>query len=135
MSKSLYKTLEVSESASEAEIKKAYRKLARKYHPDVNKDASAEDKFKEINFYFGSKIGDELIKEMNPQIYRFYEKIKRWAGISAVTPIKKQACSGCNMKINDKIFSEVIKGEEIITCPHCGRVLFVEKEDLGTEEK
>ena len=49
MAKSLYKTLEVSEGASEVEIKKAYRKLARQYHPDVNKDAGAEDKFKEIN--------------------------------------------------------------------------------------
>ena len=49
MSKSLYKTLEINEGASESEIKKAYRKLARQYHPDVNKDASAEDKFKEIN--------------------------------------------------------------------------------------
>jgi len=49
MAKSLYDTLEINDSASEAEIKKAYRKLARKYHPDVNKDASAEEKFKEIN--------------------------------------------------------------------------------------
>jgi curved DNA-binding protein len=49
MAKSLYETLEVSENASEAEIKKAYRKLARKYHPDVNKDKGAEEKFKEIN--------------------------------------------------------------------------------------
>lgn len=49
MAKSLYDTLEVSESANEAEIKKAYRKLARQYHPDVNKDKGAEDKFKEIN--------------------------------------------------------------------------------------
>ena len=49
MSKSLYETLEITENASESEIKKAYRKLARQYHPDVNKDPSAEEKFKEIN--------------------------------------------------------------------------------------
>lgn len=49
MAKSLYDTLEISENASESEIKKAYRKLARQYHPDVNKDKGAEDKFKEIN--------------------------------------------------------------------------------------
>jgi curved DNA-binding protein len=49
MSKSLYETLGVSENASADEIKKSYRKLARKYHPDINKEESAVDKFKEIN--------------------------------------------------------------------------------------
>ena len=49
MAKSLYETLGVSENASADEIKKSYRKLARKYHPDINKDESAVDKFKEIN--------------------------------------------------------------------------------------
>ena len=49
MAKSLYETLGVSENASADEIKKAYRKLARKYHPDVNKDKEAVEKFKEIN--------------------------------------------------------------------------------------
>ncbi len=49
MAKSLYETLGVSENASPEEIKKSYRKLARKYHPDINKDESAIDKFKEIN--------------------------------------------------------------------------------------
>ncbi|NNE63768.1 MAG: DnaJ domain-containing protein [Gammaproteobacteria bacterium] len=44
-----YQILGVSRDASEAEIKKSYRKLARRYHPDVNKDASAEDKFKQVN--------------------------------------------------------------------------------------
>jgi curved DNA-binding protein len=49
LSKSLYDTLDVSENASADEIKKSYRKLARKYHPDINKSPEAEEKFKEIN--------------------------------------------------------------------------------------
>jgi len=49
MSKSLYDILGVSENATQEEIKRAYRKLARKYHPDVNKDKDAVEKFKEIN--------------------------------------------------------------------------------------
>ena len=44
-----YKTLGVPRTATQAEIKKAFRKLAQQWHPDVNTDSGAQERFKEIN--------------------------------------------------------------------------------------
>lgn len=66
---------------------------------------------------------DKLLATMDGKIISFYEKIRKWAGNTAVVKVRKQACYGCFMKINDKTYASVIKGEDIVTCPHCGRIL------------
>jgi len=95
----------------------------------VSVDGTIEEINKERNVVYQER--SELLEKFDNKILTFYEKIKRWAKDSAVVPVKKQACYGCYMKINDKTYAEVIKSEEIINCPHCGRILYKEDE---TEE-
>ncbi|OCL82915.1 zinc ribbon domain-containing protein [Arcobacter porcinus] len=77
---------------------------------------------------------NELLGNFDKKILTFYEKIKRWAKDTAVVPVKQQACFGCFMKINDKTYAEVIKGEEIVNCLHCGRILYKGEEEAQTIE-
>ncbi len=69
---------------------------------------------------------EQLVTQMNQKGLAFYQKIRRWAKNTTAVPVKHQACMGCFMAINDKTYSEVIKGEEITLCPHCGRLLYIE---------
>jgi molecular chaperone DnaJ len=73
LEKDYYATLDVSSNAPKDEIKKAYRKLAQRYHPDANKgDAAAEARFKEITEAHSILSNDEKRKE--------YDEIRRYGG-------------------------------------------------------
>ena len=72
---------------------------------------------------------DELVSGMSQKNLTFYQKIRKWAQNSTVVPVKKQACYGCFMRINDKTYASVLKQDDIVTCPHCGRILYKEIED------
>lgn len=74
---------------------------------------------------------EALVSQMNQKGLAFYQKIRRWAKNTTAVPVRHQACMGCYMAINDKTYSEVIRGEEITTCPHCGRLLYIEPEDTA----
>ena len=56
----------------------------------------------------------------------FYEKIRKWAKNTSVVPVRKQACGGCFIRINDRVFAEIKQSNDIVTCPHCGRILYIE---------
>ena len=64
--KDFYKTLSVSKGASQDEIKKAYFKLAKEYHPDVNKAPEAKEKFATINEAYET-LGDESKRKVYDQ--------------------------------------------------------------------
>lgn len=62
MGKDFYSILGVSRSASDDEIKKAYRKLALKYHPDKNKAPEAQEKFKQVAEAYEVLYVNKIIK-------------------------------------------------------------------------
>lgn len=63
MAKNFYETLGVAKDATPDQIKKAYRKLARKYHPDISKEANAEEKMQEINVAYDTLSNEEKKKQ------------------------------------------------------------------------
>jgi curved DNA-binding protein len=81
--KDYYKTLGVDKKATEKEIRSAYRKLARKYHPDVNPgDKSAEDKFKEIN-EANEVLSDPEKRKKYDELSTYYQQYGRMPGAGA----------------------------------------------------
>ncbi|GAB4224595.1 MAG: DnaJ C-terminal domain-containing protein [Francisella sp.] len=71
-----YSVLGVSRDASESDIKKAYRRLAKKYHPDVNKEKGAEDKFKEIQTAY-DVLGDKEKRKLYDMYGENWDKIQQ----------------------------------------------------------
>ena len=79
------------------------------------------------------KKKEALVEQMDSKITSFYAKIRRWAGNTSVVCVFKQACGGCFIKLNDTIYSEILKGNDIINCPHCGRILYANPSSKSTQ--
>lgn len=136
--KEAYSILEIPQSASPEEAKKKYRKLTKEYHPDINKDPGAEEKFKKINEayqyissgkgtskdVFSQSGGREPFNPFNPfgkQAVRSIEHINLNTTISF-----KESILGCQkeLKFHHKTKCKQCDGEGQITlsngCSKCG---------------
>lgn len=77
-----YKILGLQPDASEGEVKKAYRKLARKYHPDVNKEPGSEEKFKEITSAYDAITNPEKSRDFGKQGFSGFDNTGFDSGFS-----------------------------------------------------
>jgi predicted nucleic acid-binding Zn-ribbon protein len=116
----------------EEELKELQEKLTEEENGikelQVAVDNAIEEINKERNVVYQER--SELLGNFDNKVLTFYEKIKRWAKDTAVVPVRKQACYGCFMKISDQTYAEIIKSDEIINCPHCGRIIYKEEETV-----
>lgn len=81
-----YQVLGVPRTASQEEIQRAYRRLARRYHPDVNKDPAAEERFKEISEAYHVLSDPDTRRrydQFGPAFRQAPEGAERWAGAGA----------------------------------------------------
>ncbi|MDR1975861.1 MAG: C4-type zinc ribbon domain-containing protein [Campylobacteraceae bacterium] len=114
--------LKESEKTKAKELYLELQKAAEELNISIEREREAIEE--EMAAAYAKK--SELVGAMSQKILSFYEKIRKWAHNSAVVPVRKQACYGCFMRINDKTNALVAGSEDIITCPHCGRILYKE---------
>ncbi len=79
------------------------------------------------------KEREEIWQQLSSEVKRLYEKIRNTRG-KAVVRASNKTCMGCFMEIPPQTFLEVKKGDKLIQCPFCGRILFFWEEKKEDEE-
>jgi predicted nucleic acid-binding Zn-ribbon protein len=78
-----------------------------------------------------AKIRQEQIKSIPPAMLRQYEKLRGARRGVAIVEAKDGGCLGCNMHIPPQLYNNLFRGEELITCPHCQRMLVLKQDQQG----
>lgn len=108
------------------ELEKDIRQLEEEIHEEegIVTDEIQSIKSKQEELFLKRQ---DIYATLDQKLAIFYEKIRKWARNTSVVPVNKQACGGCFIYINDHIFSEIKQSNDIITCPHCGRILYIQE--------
>jgi len=74
------------------------------------------------------KLREELIKSIPAGMVKRYDKLREARRGVAVVEARDGGCMGCNMHIPPQMYNNLFRGEELITCPHCQRILVLRQE-------
>lgn len=110
--KDYYKVLGVERGADQKTISAAYRKLARQHHPDVNKAAGAEDRFKEINEAY-QVLGDKEKRARYDQMYEAYQRGgMNWEQVfGGAGPWQQQGPGGWTVTVEGADLEDLLGGD------------------------
>ena len=75
-----------------------------------------------------AKARAERIKSIPPGMFKRYEKLREGRRGIAVAEARAGGCMGCNMQLPPQMYNNLHRGEELITCPHCQRILVLKQD-------
>jgi uncharacterized protein len=117
---SLQKTL-----TEESNICKTQETLLGDEQKKVDKQAAAlNDKKEKV-----AKVRREKAGEVPSGLLRKYELLRERRNGTALAPVNSGVCRGCNMNIPPQLFIELQKGEQLLACPTCNRLMFHQAEE------
>lgn len=132
MARDFYKILGVERSADEKDIKKAYRKLAREYHPDANKSSDAEARFKEISDAY-QVLSDKEKRALYDQFGENYDKVQQGAPPPGAAGYSTSGYGGVNFEdlLNQARRQQAGQGGGGYGSGGGGGNVYVEEGDIG----
>ena len=105
-----------------------FKEYAKEHEADKRKSDELirylDEEIKKLN-----TTGEEIRKDVSPDVLKKYEAVKALHGVMAVAPVIKGVCQGCFMNIPPQLNNELIVSDNIILCPRCNRIIFYQKSE------
>jgi predicted nucleic acid-binding Zn-ribbon protein len=109
--------------------------LAQKHLEEAKGEGEKEKKRLESELAQIREERERIAQAIPPRFMRLYQRIVKSKNGIAVVRAEDGACRGCNMELPPQHFVEVKKGEEVLQCPFCQRIIYYWEEPKGEEEE
>lgn len=115
---------------AETALKEAQQRFDAKKH---QAETELRDYLADIEKQKGER--EALQQEIKPDMLRVYQQIFKTRKGIAVVLADNEYCFGCSMKIPAQLYNEVVQGDQLHTCPHCKRILYVDRSAAAEEQQ